>query len=173
VQHTPQATDNYQYSATLTKLKGSHTFKFGADYITSRFSSPISYDQLGFSTTQTNDTNGKGGFGLASLLLGAVNNANRRDVNEKTRLGGLFSAFFQDSWKATSKLTLNYGLRYDLTLIPPYGTVDTIGQQGGIETGDPDYSNGTYVLQYPPPPCSVRKVAPCIPASRSMLTATP
>jgi carboxypeptidase family protein len=164
VQHTPQATDNYQYSATLTKLKGSHTFKFGADYITSRFSSPISYDQLGFSTTQTNDTNGTGGFGLASLLLGAVNNANRRDVNEKTRLGGLFSAFFQDSWKATSKLTVNYGLRYDLTLIPPYGTVDTIGQQGGIETGDPDYSNGTYVLQNPPPPCTVRGAAPCIPS---------
>ena len=164
VQHTPQATDNYQYSTTLTKLKGTHTFKFGAGYITSRFSSPISYDQLGFNTTQTNDTQGNGGFGLASLLLGVVDNANRRDVNEKTRLGGLFSAFFQDSWKATPNLTVNYGLRYDLTLIPPYGTVDTIGQQGGIETGEPDYSNGTYVLQYPPPPCSVRGAAPCIPS---------
>ena len=164
IQNTPQATDNYQYSVTLTKLKGSHAFKVGAGYITSRFSSPISYPQLGFSTTQTNDTQGNGGFGLASLLLGVPDNANRRNVNEKTRLGGLFSAFFQDSWKATSRLTVNYGIRYDLTLIPPYGTVDTIGEQGGIETGEPDYSAGVYVLQYPPPPCSVRGVAPCIPS---------
>lgn len=164
IQNTPQATDNHQFSVTLTKVKGTHAFKVGGNYVTSRFSSPISYDQLGFNTTQTNDTNGNGGFGLASLLMGVVDNANRRNVNEKTRLGGLFSAFFQDSWKATSRLTLNYGLRYDLTLIPPYGTVDTIGQQGGIETGEPDYSAGTYVLQYPPPPCSVRGVAPCIPS---------
>ena len=164
IQNTPQATDNYQYSVTLTKLKGTHAFKFGGGYITSKFSSPISYPQLGFSTTQTNDTTGNGGFGLASLLLGVPDNANRRNVNEKTRLGGLFSAFFQDSWKATSRLTVNYGIRYDLTLIPPYGTVDTIGQQGGIETGEPDYSAGVYVLQYPPPPCSVRGIAPCIPS---------
>jgi hypothetical protein len=164
VQNTPQATDNHQFSVTMTKVKGTHTFKVGGNYITSRFSSPISYDQLGFSTTQTNDTNGNGGFGLASTLLGVVDNANRRNVNEATRLGGLFSVFFQDSWKATPRLTLNYGLRYDLTLIPPYGTLQTIGQQGGIETGDPNYTNGTYVLQFPPPPCTVRGVAPCIPS---------
>jgi hypothetical protein len=164
LQNTPQATDNHQFSITLNKLKATHSFSFGANYITSRFSSPIAYDSLGFSSTQTNDTNGNGGFSLASALLGVVDNANRRDVNEKTRLGGLFSAFFQDSWKATQKLTVNYGLRYDLTLIPPYGTKDTFGQQGGIETGDFDFSNGTYVLQYPPPPCTVRGSAPCIPS---------
>ena len=164
IQKTPQATDNHQFSLTLTKLKGSHTFTMGGSYITSVFSSPISYESLGFSSTQTNDTNGNGGHSLASLLLGVIDNANRRNVNEKTRLGGLVSGFFQDSWKATSSLTVNYGLRYDLTLIPPYGTIDTIGQQGGIETGDPNYTTGTYVLQYPPPPCSVRGVAPCIPS---------
>src|SRR5438552_1636927 len=59
---------------------------------------------------------------------------------------------------------MNYGVRYDLTLIPPYGTKDTIGEQGGIETGDFDFSTGTYVLQYPPPPCTVRGHAPCIPS---------
>jgi len=59
---------------------------------------------------------------------------------------------------------MNYGIRYDLTLIPPYGTKDTIDKQGGIETGDFDFSNGTYVLQHPPPPCTVRGHAPCIPS---------
>jgi hypothetical protein len=59
---------------------------------------------------------------------------------------------------------VNYGIRYDLTLIPPYGTKETIDKSGGIETGDFDFSNGTYVLQYPPPPCTVRGHAPCIPS---------
>jgi Carboxypeptidase regulatory-like domain len=165
LQNTPQATDNWQGSVTISKLRGTHTFSFGSNYITSVFSSPIAYDSVGFADTETGDpATGIGGFSLASYLLGVVNNANRRDVNEKTRKGGLFSAFFQDSWKASNKLTVNYGVRYDLTLIPPYGTKDTIGQQGGIETGDFDFSNGTYVLQFPPPPCTVRGAAPCIPS---------
>jgi carboxypeptidase family protein len=164
LQNTPQATDNWQASVTLNKLMGTHTFSFGSNYISSVFSSPIAYDSLGFADTETGDpSTGTGGYSLASYLVGVVNGANRRDVNEKTRLGGLFSAFFQDSWKATNKLTVNYGVRYDLTLIPPYGTRDTIAQQGGIETGDFDFSNGTYVLQFPPPPCTVRGAAPCIP----------
>jgi Carboxypeptidase regulatory-like domain len=161
---TPQATDNSQVSGTVSKLKGSHSFSFGANYITSRFSSPLSYDTVSFANGQTGDGNGIGGFSVASALIGVPDGANRRDVDEKTRLGGLLSAFFQDSWKATPKLTVNYGIRYDLTLIPPYGTKDTIDKQGGIETGDFDFSNGTYVLQYPPPPCTVRGHAPCIPS---------
>jgi len=161
---TPQATDNTQVSGTVNKLKGSHTFTFGANYISSRFSSPLSYDSVGFANGQTGDGNGKGGFSVATALIGVPDSANRRDVDERTRPGGLFSAFFQDSWKAAPKLTVNYGIRYDLTLIPPYGTKDTIDKQGGIETGDFDFSNGTYVLQYPPPPCTVRGHAPCIPS---------
>jgi hypothetical protein len=161
---TPQATDNHQVSVTVNKLKGTHTFSMGANYVSSVFSSPLSFDIIGFANGQTGDGNGNGGFSVASGLIGVPDHANRRDVAERTRPGGLFSAFFQDSWKATSKLTVNYGLRYDLTLIPPYGTKETIDKQGGIETGDFDFSNGTYVLQYPPPPCSVRGHAPCIPS---------
>jgi hypothetical protein len=164
IQDTPEATDNNQFAGTLTKVKGTHELKFGASFISSKFSSPIYYPQLGFANAETSDTNGTGGFALASFLLGVTDSANRRNVEETTRPGGLFSGFFQDSWKATPHLTLNYGLRYDLTLIPPYGTQATIGLQGGIETGDVNFANGTYVLQDPPPPCSQRGVAPCIPS---------
>jgi hypothetical protein len=161
---TPQATDNNQVSVTLNKLRNTHTFTMGVNYITSVFSSPLSFDTVSFANGQTGDGNGIGGFSVASALIGVPDSANRRDVDERTRLGGLFSAFFQDSWKASSKLTVNYGIRYDLTLIPPYGTLKTIDKSGGIETGDFDFSNGTYVLQYPPPPCTVRGHAPCIPS---------
>jgi hypothetical protein len=160
---TPQATDNNQISVTLSKLKGTHSFTLGANYISSVFSSPLSFDTVSFANNQTGNGNGSGGFSVASALIGVPDSANRRDVAERTRPGGLFSAFFQDSWKATPKLTVNYGVRYDLTLIPPYGTKETIDKSGGIETGDFDFSNGTYVLQYPPPPCTVRTHAACIP----------
>ena len=162
---TTKATDNHQFSGALTKVKGSHEIKFGAGYISSVFASPIANTNDGFSAAQTNDAKGTGstGFSLASFLLSVPDNAGRRNVNEQTRPGGEFNAFVQDSWKATSHLTLNVGLRYDLTLIPPYGTHATIGEQGGIELGDPNFANGTYVIQFQPPPCSQRGFAPCIP----------
>jgi hypothetical protein len=165
VELTPKATDSHQVSGTLTKILGNHTAIFGGSFTSNRFASPISYASLGFAGGQTGNPNDptQPGDPLASFLLNVPDNANRRNVNEQTRFGGLMSWFLQDSWKATPRLTLNAGLRYDLTFIPPYGTDATIGQEGGIETGDPDFSNGTYIVQKVPPPCSVRGFAPCIP----------
>jgi len=162
--YTTEGTDNNQFSATLNHLKGTHTFTIGGGYITNKFASPIGNDDVSFANTQTNNTAGVGGFSVASALIGVPDGANRRDVDETTRPGGLLSAFFQDSWKATSKLTINYGVRYDLTLIPAYGTLSTLGKQGGIQTGDFDFSSGDYVLQYQPPPCTAVGQAPCIPS---------
>ena len=42
--NTPQATDNNQVSATLNKIKGTHSFAVGANYISSVFSSPLAFD---------------------------------------------------------------------------------------------------------------------------------
>ena len=47
--------------------------------------------------------------------------------------------------------------------MPAYGTNATIGKNGGIETGDMDWDNGTYIVQKVPPPCSATVFAPCIP----------
>jgi hypothetical protein len=165
VSNTYKATDNHQISGTLTKVKRTHELKFGGGFTTSVFATTDSEESLGFGPEETSDANGTAGtgFALASFLINVPISGLRSNINEKTRPGGVFSAFAQDSWKATPHLTLNYGLRYDLTLIPPYGTADTIGEQGGIETGDINFKDGTYVLQHVPPPCSVRGAAPCIP----------
>ena len=172
IQNEPKETDSYQYSGSLTKTIGNHVLQVGSDYITAGFLSPIGYDSLGFAAQNTGDPNPKdtlnSGDPIASFVLNVPGSGNRRNVNETERPGGVFSAYVQDSWKALSKLTLNAGMRYDLTLIPPYGTDATIGQQGGIETGDMDFSNGTYVLQKVPPACSVRGHAPCIPGDGTL-----
>ena len=78
------------------------------------------------------------------------------------------SWFLQDSWKATQRLTVNIGLRYDRTFLPPYGLESTVGKQGGIETGSINFNNGTYVLQKLPPACKDRGFAPCIPGDGTL-----
>ena len=172
IQKTPKATDSWQYAASLNKSLGRNELHFGAGFTTNVFASPISYAQLGFAAQETGDPNPldtvNSGDPIASFVLNVPDNAERRNVNEETRPGGVFSAFAQDSWRATTKLTVNVGLRYDLTLIPRYGTKATVGQQGGPETGDMDFTNGTYVLQQVPPACSVRGFAPCIPGNGTL-----
>ena len=79
------------------------------------------------------------------------------------------SVFVQDNWRATPKLTINAGLRYDHTFNPPYGTSKQLGQNGGPETGDVDFSNGTYIVQWLPPTCAVQAYAPCIPGVNGAL----
>src|SRR6195256_5994453 len=170
ITNVPKATDSHQVSGNLTKIVRNHTLTFGGGFTTNRFESPLSYASLSFAGGQTgNPQNPKEpGDPLASFLLNVPDGANRRNVHETTRPGGLMSLYIQDSWKATSKLAFNFGLRYDRTFIPPYGTNATIGQQGGIETGDVDFSNGTYVIQKLPPPCNVRGFAPCIPGDGTL-----
>jgi len=158
IQNAPKATDSHQVSGTVTKVLGDHELHFGGGYITNTFASPIGYSNLDFSAQQTGnpEDSTNPGNSMASFLLNVPNSAERRNVNETERPGGVLSAFAQDSWKATKNLTLNFGLRYDLTFIPAYGTDATIGQQGGIETGDMDLTNGVYVLQKLPPSCNSR-----------------
>ncbi len=168
VNNTIHATDSFQYAGTLTKVVKSHQLMFGGNYISSNFVSPISSANLGFAAQQTANPEQSSkapptGNPMASFLLNVPDNAGRRNVDETTRPGGVMSWFAQDTWKATSKLTLNLGIRYDLTFIPPYGTNATIGKEGGIETGDMDFANGTYIVQKLPPSCAVRGFAPCIP----------
>ncbi len=71
-------------------------------------------DTAGFSPTGTLLTTT--GNAYASYLLGAVNSASITD-NYVTELGSRFhgyAGYIQDDWKASSRLTINLGLRYDL-----------------------------------------------------------
>ncbi len=102
-----------------------------------------------------------GGEGLASFLLGLPDNADYRNVNETTHGGWVDGFYFQDSWKASDKLTVNIGLRYDLTLWPIYGSLADKNQF----VGDMDLDQGVYLLARVPPACDVARGvgAPCIP----------
>ena len=163
---TPKATDNNGFQGSITQIISNHTVKFGLGWVTTGFESTINYTQLGFNNPQTSAPQFPSqatGNGFSSFLLNVPQSAARRNVDEIERPGGVLSAYLQDSWKATPRLTLNYGLRYDYTFMPAYGTNATIGKNGGIETGDMDWDNGIYIVQKVPPPCSATVFAPCIP----------
>ena len=168
IDDTPKATDTDELRGTFTEIRGSHEIKFGVGFDTANFASPLAQIGMGFGSTQTADpelTNPTGDA-LTSFLLNVPNSgASRRDVNEQERPGGLLSAFLQDSWKTTRRLTLNFGLRYDYPFLPRYGTAATVGQHGGPETGDMDWDTGNFIVQQLPPLCAVRGYAPCIPGT--------
>jgi len=162
----PNETNVHQYKGNVSKIIGSHTLRFGGEFDSSTFESIYNSANSSFAYQQTSDPsqpNVYPGNSMASFLLNVPDAAGRRNVHETTRLGGVIGFYFQDSWKATSKLTVNLGLRYDRTFIPPYGREDTVGQNGGIEAGSVNFNNGTYIVQKLPPPCTERGHAPCIP----------
>jgi hypothetical protein len=164
----PNETNVHQWKANVSKIVGSHTLRFGGEINSSTFESLYNNANVGYALQQTSDPSQPNVFpgnAMASFLLNVPDSAGRRNVHETTRWGGVMGYYFQDSWKATQRLTINLGLRYDRTFIPPYGRPETAGFNGGIEAGSIDFNNGTYVVQQLPPSCTERGHAPCIPGN--------
>jgi outer membrane receptor protein involved in Fe transport len=164
----PNETNVHQWKANVSKIIGSHSLRFGGELNSSTFESLYNSANVGYALQQSSDPSNPGvnpGNAMASFLLNVPDNAGRRNVHETTRWGGVTGFYFQDSWKATQRLTVNLGLRYDRTFIPPYGKPDTVGFNGGIEAGSIDFNSGTYLVQKLPPSCAARGYAPCIPGN--------
>ena len=161
----PNFTDVWHYRGNASKIVGNHTFKFGGELASSNFEAYYNNGSSTFRRAQTADPANlaRTGNALASYMLNVPDAAGRRNVHETVRWGGVLGFFFHDQWRASQKLTVNYGFRWDKTYVPPYGRDDTIGVNGGIETGSYDFNNGTYVLQVAPPTCASRGRAPCLP----------
>jgi hypothetical protein len=156
----------HQGKANVSKVVGRHIFKWGGEMASNGWNALYNNAHVGFDSPQTSNPQNPAGSGseLASFLLGVPDNANRYNSHETMRFGGVMGFYFQDQWKATPKLTVNVGLRYDVTLRQPFGTPGVPGDEDrGLYTGNYDFSNGNYVLQYQPPFCSQAGHAPCIP----------
>jgi len=58
------------------------------------------------------------GFDISSFLLGYQDSGNTNIVVNRTYSSIYYAPFVQDDWKVTPKLTLNLGLRYDVSPAP-------------------------------------------------------
>jgi hypothetical protein len=163
--------ESYEARSTLTKTLATHTLTFGGSYFTIPIHFVYGKTLLSFTGQPTSDTNPNDpsapGDPFSSYLLNVPSTANRQDDNYTLRSGRVLSFFGQDSWKVNDRLTLNVGLRYDVTFLPLQGAPGSQGVHGGIDTGAMDFRNGTYILQKGGVPgfCSVVGQAPCIPGS--------
>lgn len=120
-----QIDNNYQPSASATKVWGNHLFKFGVDLRKNEFNiyNPGGTGNSGWFTgnysftgeiTNAKTTGGNPVNSIADFMLGEVKTsgyalpqppAGRRNYN--------IGIYAQDDWKVTQRLTLNLGLRYE------------------------------------------------------------
>jgi hypothetical protein len=124
INNAPFIDDNYYNTESAIWTHGRHTLEFGGDVRHQLFGThnDLSAGVYSFSATQTSLPSSQGqnlygaslGDGFASFALGQLSGASIGNDNIQWfhRLEGSFYAL--DSWKLTRKLTLNYGLRWDL-----------------------------------------------------------
>jgi hypothetical protein len=114
--------DQYQLVNNWTKMLGNHAIKVGADLRYARnLRVPSDQNRTGilyFGTGPTSNPNfaQQGGLGFATFVLGQVTNFRRYVSTSSNAKEFQKRDFFyvQDTWRASSKLTVNYGLRYEI-----------------------------------------------------------
>ena len=109
----------WDFIQNLSVTKGGHAYKFGAEYRPIKFPffqvpSPHgnwSFDRKDTALPGSQTTTGDE---VASFLLGQVNNAQISSNNFISSQKDAWAFYAQDDWKISKKLTINYGLRYEL-----------------------------------------------------------
>jgi hypothetical protein len=115
--------NNYTFNDDLHWVKGSHNLAFGGHFELSKFDVTNVYTSYGgFTSGTTNQTLTIGGVkstyyypnAAANFMMGfltAFGQGNFEQVNDRNHFPGLYA---QDSWKVNHKLTVNYGVRWEM-----------------------------------------------------------
>src|SRR5262245_7059894 len=158
----PRATlsRTYQISDNVTKIHGRHTFKAGMDWQYVEYKDQVTffsgeeYGRYSFDGTYTGSSFGDFLVGLPRFTSYAQNSP---DGNPYANHWAFFG---QDDWRINSRLTINYGLRYDL--LPPMD--DRSNQLGNF---DRNFPGGRVVVanaaQLGQIPASLRQAVPNTP----------
>ena len=133
----------YQLLDNVTKILGKHALKFGVslESIRMAFLQPLIshgiYDYTGLYTSKLGAS--FTGFGAADFLANQNHDAQLSTSSNIAEVRWYRSAYAQDDWRLTPKLTLNLGVRYEyyqpwremsgaqanLVLLPPLGGIGT------------------------------------------------
>ena len=134
-----ESEQQFQWVANITKMKGNHQIKFGADVrYAQNLRVPSDSNRTGvYSFNHEGTSNGgEGGLDFATFMLGEVTQLSRY-VSTSTNAGERQHRMFyyaQDTWRITPKLTLNYGLRWEV-YFPEYVTGKDQGGFANLQQG--------------------------------------
>jgi hypothetical protein len=90
-------------------IHGSHQFAFGASEMHSLVSSLANFASAGRYTINGQTT----GLGWADAFSGVISQIQQQIPNDLRMYHWFFGAYAQDTWKATPRLTLNLGVRWE------------------------------------------------------------
>ncbi len=134
--------NNYTLSEDLHWIRGNHNISFGVHAEISKVDIGSLYQQPGLFTFANKNT----GDAIASLMLGSMNSfvqGSGQFYNGRNKFLGFYG---EDSWKATHRLSLTFGLRYEPYL--PWSEI-----QGRTEQFNPAaYKAGTVSTVFPNAP---------------------
>jgi hypothetical protein len=109
----------YSFSGNVTRTANRHTLKFGGELRniqwnygqTNTASGSFSFDNR--FTAQNPLAPGATGYPFASFLLGFAASGSATEINLVGQRQRYRALYFADTFQATTKLTLNYGVRWD------------------------------------------------------------
>ena len=165
---------NPQLADDVSVIRGSHQLGFGVNYIKHIMNFFSDLNAAGSATFSGQITASPGqttGLGMADYILGitsagggtqAFNQGNRYGYTNRQNYIGMY---VQDAWKMSSRLTLNYGVRWEpfLTVYSKYGQFDHFDQTAFTQNvhssvfanapaglffpGDPQYTAGNGIAR--------------------------
>ena len=158
------------FSINTTWIHGKHLFRWGFEEQMPQLNQGLpgargGADYFQYSQSETNlpGSSTPTGNSLASALMGIPDSARLQSLNNGSRVVAP-SAYVQDSWKVTPRLTINAGLRWDGES-SPHLLNGTVASMMDPNTGNWIISGGKL-----PPPCNATGgvFAPCIPAGNAV-----
>jgi len=158
--------NNYQILDTVTKIFGNHSLKMGFEAMPMRFdttSAGTPRGDYGYNGQFTSVTGlgGPGGYSSADFMAqgyttgGAMTGTNNMDSGSISTyiwqhyVHHYLAGFMQDDWKATQKLTLNLGVRYEFMTPQIEQSDDWANFVQETEQITPNGGTGSAFLEFP------------------------